>query len=130
MRERGNATIIVVWLIVPLLAVAGLVIDGGYALGAKRAAMGEAEAAARIGADALDRGALRAGDVEVRSGQATMAAQAYLSSVGASGTVSVAGGEVTVTVTKRQKTAILSAVGVTKIPVSSTARAVSIDVDG
>lgn len=119
----------VVLLAVALLAAAGLVIDGGYALGAKRTAMTQAEAAARIGADALDRGALRAGDIDVRATTATAAAQTYLGSVGATGTVTVSGGEVTVTVTRKQKTAILSAVGVTHIPVSSTAAARSIDTD-
>ncbi|MGH3975673.1 MAG: pilus assembly protein TadG-related protein [Pseudonocardiaceae bacterium] len=127
--ERGSMVPFVVVITVALLAVAGLVIDGGYALGAKREAMTSAEQAARVGADALDTGALRSGQTRVDPGRAVAAAEGYLSSVGANGSVQVNGGEVTVTVTKRQKTAILSAVGVGRIPVNATATAVSIDQD-
>ena len=66
----------VVLFTVALLAVAGLVIDGGYALGAKREAMNSAEQAARAGADALDQGSLRDGDTRVDPGRAVAAAQA------------------------------------------------------
>ena len=55
---------------VALLAIAGLVIDGGYALGAKREAMNNAEQAARAGADALNQGALRDGQTMVDPGRA------------------------------------------------------------
>lgn len=127
--ERGASTVFVVLFTVALLAVAGLVIDGGYALGAKRAAMNDAEQAARVGADALNEGALRDGQTMVDLGRAVTAAQAYLNSVGAHGTVSVNGGEVTVTVTGQQDTKLLSAVGVSQIPVKATATALSIDQD-
>ena len=127
--ERGAATIFVVLFTVALLAVAGLVIDGGYALGAKREAMNNAEQAARAGADALNQGALRDGQTMVDPGRAVNAAQAYLALVGARGTVDIAGGEVTVTVTGQQDTKLLSAVGVGSIPVRATATALSIDED-
>lgn len=127
--ERGVSTLIVVLVAVALLAVAGLVIDGGYALAAKRAAMNQAEQAARAGADALDQAALRDGDTRVDPGRAMSAAQSYLHSVGATGTVGVSGGEVTVTVTARQQTRILTAVGVGSIPVRATSTATSIDED-
>lgn len=127
--ERGAATIFVVLFTLALLAVAGLVIDGGYALGAKREAMNTAEQAARAGADSLNQGALRDGQTVVDPGRAVNAAQSYLGQVGAQGTVGIAGGEVTVTVTSRQDTKLLSAVGVGSIPVRATATALSIDAD-
>lgn len=127
--ERGAATVFVVLFTTALLAVAGLVIDGGYALGAKRAAMNTAEQAARAGADALNESALRDGRTMVDPGRAVNAAQAYLDLVGAHGTVAIAGGEVTVTVTGRQDTTLLSAVGVGSIPVEASATALSIDAD-
>lgn len=65
----------------------------------------------------------------VDPGRAVNAAQAYLVLVGAQGTVDIAGGEVTVTVTGRQDTTLLSAVGVDSIPVKATATALSIDAD-
>jgi Flp pilus assembly protein TadG len=128
-EERGASTAIVVLFTVALLAVAGLVIDGGYALGAKREAMNSAEQAARAGADALDQGALRDGEAKVDPGRAVAAAEGYLVSVGAQGSVSVNGGEVSVTVTAHQDTTILTAVGVGSIPVRATATARSIDED-
>jgi len=127
--ERGASTAIIVLFTIALLSVAGLVIDGGYALGAKREAMNDAEQAARVGADALDRGSLRDGSVRVDPGRAVTAAQAYLHQVGAHGKVTVDGGEVTVMVSAEQDTKILSAVGVSKIPVKATASALSIDED-
>ena len=127
--ERGASSLIVVLFAVALLAVAGLVIDGGYALGAKREAMNSAEQAARAGADALNQGSLRDGETRVDPGRAVAAAQVALRSVGAQGTVTVSGGEVSVTVTAHQDTKILTAVGVGSIPVKATASATSIDED-
>ncbi len=129
--ERGIASVWMVLLATALLAVAGLVIDGGYALGAKRQAMNQAEQAARAGADALDEGSLRSGGSSIRvdPGRAIAAAQAYLRQVDARGTVSVDGDGVSVTVTARQDTTILSAVGVGSLPVEATATALSIDED-
>lgn len=126
--ERGAAaTGMVVALGVALLVVGGLVIDGGYTLGARREAMNQAEQAARAGSDALNEGSLRDGTVRVDPGRAIAAANAYLAKVGAHGTVSVNGDEVTVTVTSQQDTKILSIVGVGSLPVEATASAVSID---
>lgn len=128
--DRGSVTPFVVLFTVALFAIAGLVIDGGYALGAKRQAMNQAEQAARVGADALDQASLRDGHPRVSAGQAEAAARAYLAAVEAHGSVHVDGGEVTVTVTLDQDTRLLSAVGVRHIPVSATATARSIDEDG
>lgn len=127
--EAGISTLFVVLFAVALLAVAGLVIDGGYTLGAKREAMNQAQQAARVGADALDRGALRSGETRVNTGQAMVATEAYLARIGASGTVTVDGGKVTVVVTTTRPTSILSAVGVDSLPVKATATAESIDED-
>lgn len=127
--EHGISTLFVVFFAVAMLAVAGLVIDGGYALGAKRNAMNVAEQAARVGADSLDQGALRSGATRVSPSRAVTAAQAYLAHVGATGTVTIDGGEVTVTVTKEQTTTILSAINVTHLDVAATATAVSINED-
>lgn len=124
--ERGSATGFVVALGLALLVVGGVVIDGGYTLGARREAMNQAEQAARAGSDALNEGALRDGTVRVDPGRAIAAANAYLARVGAHGHVSVIGDEVTVTVTSRQDTKILSLVGVGSLPVEATASAVSI----
>lgn len=125
--ERGAAAAVIVLLTVALFAVAGLVIDGGYALGAQRRAMNTAEQAARVGSDTLSQAALRCGQTHVDPDLAAAAVQDYLSQVAQTGTATVIGDEVTVTVTYRQETTLLAAVGITTIPVSATATAVSID---
>lgn len=127
--ERGAATVIVVFLAVALLVGAGLVIDGGYALAGRRRAMNQAEQTARVASDKLSEAGLRSGATCVDDGQARAAAQAYLATVGARGTVTIAGGRVTVTVRDAYRPAILSMVGVGAIDVAATATAVSIDDD-
>ncbi len=127
--ERGAATVFVVLLAVALLTAAGLVIDGGYALAAKRSSMAQAEQAARVAADQLSETALRSGEPVLVDAQAQAAAQAYLRNAGVSGTVSIAAGEVTVSVSEQYRPAILSMVGVSSLDVGATATAVSIDDD-
>ena len=128
-NERGAAAAVVVLFTIALMAVSGLVIDGGYALGAQRRAMNTAEQAARAGADGLDEAALRNGDVRVDPAAGKAAAEHYLMSVGAHGDVVVNGDQVTVTVTAEQDATLLSAVGVGSLDVRATATATSIDED-
>jgi Flp pilus assembly protein TadG len=125
--QRGVSALVVVLLTTALFSVAGLVIDGGYALSARKEAMTQAQQAARAGADALSIGALRDGTVRVDPDRAAAAARSYLRSVGADGTVAVNGGEVRVTVTSTSDTVMLSAVGVSSLPVEVSATAESID---
>ncbi len=127
--ERGGATVFVVLLAVALLACAGLVIDGGYALAARRSSMAQAEQAARVAADQLSETDLRSGEPVVVDAQAQAAAQTYLRSAGVSGTVRIAEGEVTVSVSNDYRPAILSMVGISSLDVGATATAVSIDDD-
>lgn len=125
--ETGSVTVFVVLVAIGLIAVAGLVIDGGYTMAAKRQADGEAEQAARAGADALSRAALRSDLVRLNPQQARIAAETYLHSIGAHGSCATTGATVTCTVTKQQPMAILSAVGVSHLTVHGTASARSID---
>jgi Flp pilus assembly protein TadG len=126
-RERGAVTAIVAVFLVGLMAAAALVYDGGRAITAKRRAINQAEQAARAGARALDPGALRAGQPErVDAAAAGDQARAYLDSVGASGTVSVKGATVEVTVTYRQPTLLLGLVGVDSFSGSGSADALSV----
>jgi Flp pilus assembly protein TadG len=63
--QRGQVTAFVVVFMVALIGFAGLVIDGGVALAAKRRAMNEAQGAARAGAQALDERAYREQGISV-----------------------------------------------------------------
>ncbi|MGH8922355.1 MAG: pilus assembly protein TadG-related protein, partial [Actinomycetes bacterium] len=56
-RDEGRVSAFVVTVLVAILALAGLTLDGGLALADKVRANGQAEAAARAGAQALDLGA-------------------------------------------------------------------------
>lgn len=125
--ESGSITVFVVLVAIGLIAVAGLVIDGGYTMAAKRQADGQAEQAARAGADALSRAALRSDVVRLDPQQARVAAETYLRSIGAHGSCTTAGATVTCTVTRQQPMAILSAVGLSHLTVHGTATARSID---
>jgi Flp pilus assembly protein TadG len=106
-------TAFVLAILIGLLALTGLSLDGGLALASKVRAGGQAESAARAGAQALDLAAYRAtGAVRLDPEQARDLAQRYLASVGATGTVQVAGDTVTVEVTATYRTQLLSLVGI------------------
>ena len=125
--ERGSATVFVVFLSIALLAAAGLVIDGGYALAQRRSAINHAEQAARVAADQLSEPGLRNGVVRIDADRARAAAQDYLRAAGAHGSVDVHLDAVTVTVTDTYRPTLLSIVGVDEIPISASATASSID---
>ena len=116
--DDGRVTAFVVVLTTGILALAGLTLDGGLALAAKVKANGQAEAAARAGAQAIDLTAYRTnGTLRLMPAQAVVDAQSYLATVGASGTVTIAGDTVTVTVTASQHTQLLGMVGIAALPV-------------
>ncbi|MEV7042855.1 pilus assembly protein TadG-related protein [Amycolatopsis sp. NPDC051061] len=114
--ERGQLSAFVLVLLIGLLALAGLSLDGGLALASKIRAGGAAESAARAGAQGLDLTAYRAtGALRLDPALARELAQRYLASIGATGTVAVAGDTVTVEVTATYRTQLLSLIGVEDI---------------
>ncbi|UJW32622.1 pilus assembly protein TadG-related protein [Saccharothrix sp. AJ9571] len=116
--EDGHITAFVLALLIGLLALAGLSLDGGLALASKVRASGQAESAARAGAQALDLAAYRAtGEVRLAPEQARDAARRYLAALPATGTVQVAGNTVIVQVTASYRTQLLSLVGIDDIQV-------------
>ncbi|PXY16988.1 hypothetical protein BA062_38045 [Prauserella flavalba] len=111
-------------LVVGILALAGLTLDGGLALAAKVKANGEAQAAARAGAQAIDLSAYRnTGTLQLVPAQAVADAQSYLATVGASGSVTVSGDTVTVSITATQGTQLLGLVGISSLTVHGTGSA-------
>ncbi len=110
--EAGTVTAFVVSLTVALVAVAGLVVDGGFLLAGRSAALDEAEAAARAGAQAVDVEVLRmGGPVTVREDEARRRVAAYLARTGHLGEVDVDGDEVTVRVEVPVRLTILDLFG-------------------
>lgn len=120
--EAGFVTAFVVCIFTSLVLLAGLVIDGGYVLAAHREAFNEAEAAARAGAQAMTGSTLTGGAVAAEPSRATEAAHAYLVAAGQTGSVSVIGDIVEVTVTIRRRTVILGLGGIAETTVTGNAR--------
>jgi len=125
--DAGQVTAFVVVIFAALVLLAGLVLDGGLTLAARERALGEAEQAARAGAQAINLAVYRRnGTVVLDPAQAVADAQSYLSAIGGQGTAQVTGNVVTVTVTIVQRTQILDAVGLSAITVHATASAVPV----
>ncbi|WP_331773243.1 hypothetical protein OG948_58615 (plasmid) [Embleya sp. NBC_00888] len=122
--DEGRITAFVAALIAGLLLCAGLVLDGGLALAAKTDALDAAQEAARSGAQALDLAAARgAGPATVDAAKARQAALDSLAGAGYQGTATVTGARVTVHVTHKQRTQILTLAGVSQITVTASATA-------
>lgn len=116
--DDGRVTAFVVVLTIAILALAGLTLDGGLALAAKVKANGQAEAAARAGAQAIDLNAYRSSNrLQLLPAEAVADAQSYLTDIDASGTVIVSGNTVTVTVTASQPTQLLDLIGIPRLTV-------------
>ena len=99
--DEGAIAAFVLLVLVGLVALLGLVVDGGTALTARQAAEVEAEQAARAGAGAVSVDALRSGYVQIDAAAAVAAAEQFTVASGHPGTAAVAGGVVTVSVAYR-----------------------------
>jgi hypothetical protein len=103
------------------------VVDGGRALAAREAALGEAEQAARLGAAQLSVTSVHAGSTSLGAEEAVAAAEAYMAAAGHRGTAVVSGTSVVATVaTFRLTTPLLAIVGIDTVGVSASASATSV----
>jgi hypothetical protein len=126
-RDDGTVTGYTVVTTLAVLAFAGLVLDGGLAVSSKVDAVSVAQSSARAGARELDVAYLRtSGIIRLDPGKAQTAAQQWVNASGLSGTVTVAGNTVTVTVTTSQDTQLLQLVGIDTIPIGATATATAV----
>jgi hypothetical protein len=128
--ERGSLTLMLAVMFVAILALAGLVIDGGAKLEAAENATAAAQEAARAGAGMVDRAtAYSSGRFVVDQGQAVQAAEQYLNQAGyRSWSVAPDGTEsISVSVTVSEPTKVLSLIGISTIHATgrATARLVS-----
>jgi Flp pilus assembly protein TadG len=121
--DRGSLTLLLAMLMASLLALVGLIIDGGRKLDESATATAIAQEAARAGAGMVDRAtAYRSGTFQVNPAQAAAAARVYLAAAGYHGSVSITGTEqIRVTVTVTRPTVLLSLVGVDSITSTGTA---------
>ena len=124
-RERGTITLMLLVMFVALLALAGIVIDGGAKLDQAENANAVAQEAARAGAGMVNQAkALATGSFTVDQAQALAAAQQYLAKVGYQGTAAPAGPDaIRVTVTVTAPTHVLSIIGVDSMTSTGSATA-------
>jgi len=121
--DVGALTAFVALLLVGLVALIGLVVDGGAVLTAHQSAQVEAEQAARSGAGALSVDALRNGAVQLDAPAAVSAAEQFTATAGHPGTATVTGGIVTVRIQYVVPTVVLGIVGIRSLRVSAVASA-------
>ncbi|MDX3579221.1 Tad domain-containing protein [Streptomyces sp. FL07-04A] len=124
--DRGGVTVFVAVCVLALLAVIGVAVDGGSKMRATERADYIAGEAARAGGQAINPADAISGiAIVVDPLHAQVAAQAYLRSVGATGTVSVSGDGKTlsVTVTGSYDTKFLSVVGIGSLSVVGQGKA-------
>jgi Flp pilus assembly protein TadG len=123
--ERGSLTLMLAVLFIALLALAGVVIDGGAKLAAAENATSIAQEAARAGAGIVSKTtAYSRGQFVISQGAAIVAARQFLASSGYSGTVSPVGNNsirVSVRITKPTK--VLSIISIDSMTVTGTATA-------
>lgn len=123
-QDAGAATVWMVFATVIVLAVAGLVFDGGALISTKRRAMNDAEEAARAGAQAIDvNSVLTSSGPHLDPTIAVAQAQAFLAATGANGTAIADADSVTVTVTRTQSMTFLQVFGLGDRTVTGTATA-------
>jgi hypothetical protein len=125
--ENGSVSVFVVGVFLALIVMAGLVFDGGNFLAAHREADAEAEGAARAAAEQLSGHALHTGTLAISLPAAQNAADAYLAPYHHTGTVTVTGDIVTVTVTYSVPTQVLTIVGIGSKTVSGTGTASALE---
>jgi Flp pilus assembly protein TadG len=123
--ERGSVTLMLLVLTLALVALAGIVIDGGAKLDQAENASAVAQEAARAGAGMVNQAnAYSTGSFTVDQAQALAAARQYLAAAHYHGTVSAPTADtiqVTVTVTSRTK--VLSIIGIDSMTSTGSATA-------
>ena len=122
--EAGMISAFVLAMMLGLFAVLGLGLDPGMALADKVHAIGQAEQAARAGAQQIDLTIYRTtGRLRLDPAAATHAAEQFLTVEHATGGVAVAGNTVTVTITAEYRTQLWALIGADTITVHATGRA-------
>ena len=124
--DEGSVSVYLAVWAVAMMAMAGLVIDGGAAIAARARAADLAEQAARAGADALSSSSLRGqgpADLRVDPVAARTAADRVLALGGATGEVTISGLDVSVTAHVPRQAVVLTTVGINDLTGTATATA-------
>lgn len=126
--DSGQATPLILMFVLGIVAVAGLVIDGGFLFSSRLSLQSMADGAARAGAMAVDEALLResaGAEVVLEPDAARAAADDYLMRSGFQGHVGVSASstEVRVNLQMETRTLLLSIVGVRDVSVRAEATA-------
>lgn len=126
--DSGQVAPLIAVCMLGLLAVAGLVIDGGVLFAARRDLQSLADGAARSGAMAIDEQALRdsgGNRIYLNPGEAEVAVTDYLNLVEFAGTAETNASDESVRVTlhKRHRTVLLSIVGIRTVETRASSTA-------
>jgi hypothetical protein len=120
-RERGSLSVFAAISAVGLIALCGLVLDGGGHLNAEEEASAVAREAARTACEQIDQQALRSGRGYVLdTPSALTAADAYLHTAQASGQPRVTGRNCVVVVSTQYPTKVLAIMGIGSLPIMVT----------
>ena len=124
-RQRGSFSAFMVIMIVSLVALAGLVFDGGRIIGTYLEMSDDAQNAARIGSQSLVN--IRAGDPEIDPAQAHREMSDYLRQQGHDASVYVSKESITVEIRKHVSMRVLNLFGISgrTISVQRTVQMVS-----
>ena len=116
--DHGQIAPMTVVLVTAILALSGLVLDGGRIFAARREANSVAASAARAGAQAIDVSATRTSGAVLDRQEAAANARRFLDRSGVAGSVTVTDDEVSVTVNEVAHPVVLSLVGMGDQPVT------------
>lgn len=122
-REEGSLSAFFVLLAVILMAMIGLVVDSAGKYAEAEHAQLVASSSARAGVNAISGTAQDTGTTSTNNRVAQAAAEDYLTAAGMTGTVTVNGTTVTVTVYSTYDTRFVSLLGITQLPAEATATA-------
>lgn len=123
--DAGMVSAFVLAAMIGLVAVVGLALDPGEAFAAKIRAIGQAEEAARGGAQQINLTVYRtSGTLQLDPAAAEQAAHRFLTAEHLAGTVTATTARVTVTITTIYRTRLWQLVGVDTIPVHGSGSAV------
>ena len=121
--ERGSITPFFVVLVPALVLIIGLVVDGAGKIQANENAQAIASGASRVAANAVAAQVVANGGLSLDNNRAQIAASDYIEASGMTGTVSVVGNRISVSVETSYATKFVSIIGITTLPAEASATA-------
>lgn len=121
--EQGSITPFFVVLVPALVLIIGLVVDGAGKIQANENAQAIASGASRAAANAVAAQVVSNGGISLDNNRARIAATDYIEASGMTGTVSVVGDRISVSVETSYTTKFVSIIGINTLPAEASATA-------